>query len=52
MNFRIADGSRARLTGDEQKAPRTAAFDLQPGPASPKRAARSPRSGRAPRFTL
>ena len=37
MNFRIADtftDSLARLTGDEQKAAKTTAFDLQskPGP--------------------
>ncbi len=45
MDFRIADtftASLAWLTGDEQKAAKTTAFDLQPGPASPKRAARSP----------
>ncbi len=45
IQFRIADtftDSLARLTGDEQKAAKTTAFDLQPGPASPKRAARSP----------
>ena len=38
MNFRIADtftDSLARLTGDEQKAVKTAAFDLQVNPASP-----------------
>lgn len=38
MNFRIADTfttSLARLTGDEQKAAKTAAFDLQMNPASP-----------------
>lgn len=36
--FRIADtftGSLARLTGDEQKAVKTAAFDLQLNPANP-----------------
>ena len=34
MEFRIADtftDSLARLTGDEQKAVKTTAFDLQPG---------------------
>ena len=38
MEFRIADtftGSLARLTGDEQKAAKTAAFDLQLNPAHP-----------------
>ncbi|OGR00434.1 MAG: hypothetical protein A2511_10520 [Deltaproteobacteria bacterium RIFOXYD12_FULL_50_9] len=38
MNFRIADtftDSLARLTGDEQKAVKTTAFDLQMNPASP-----------------
>ena len=38
MEFRIADtftDSLARLTGDEQKAVKTAAFDLQLNPAHP-----------------
>ena len=38
MDFRIADtftGSLARLTGDEQKAVKTTAFDLQLSPANP-----------------
>ncbi|HPY31296.1 MAG TPA: 3'-5' exonuclease [Verrucomicrobiota bacterium] len=38
MEFRIADTfteSLARLTGDEQKAAKTTAFDLQMNPASP-----------------
>lgn len=38
MNFRIADtftDSLARLTGDEQKAVKTTAFDLQMNAASP-----------------
>ena len=38
MDFRIADtftGSLARLTGDEQKAVKTTAFDLQLHPADP-----------------
>lgn len=38
MEFRIADtftDSLARLTGDEQKATKTTAFDLQINPASP-----------------
>jgi mRNA-degrading endonuclease RelE of RelBE toxin-antitoxin system len=38
MNFLIADtftASVARLTGDEQKAAKTTAFDLQLNPASP-----------------
>ena len=37
MQFRIADtftDSLARLTGDEQKAAKTTAFDLQINPAS------------------
>ena len=38
MEFRIADtftDSLARLTGDEQKAVKTTAFDLQMNPANP-----------------
>ncbi len=38
MNFRIADtftASLARLTGEEQKAVKTTAFDLQMNPANP-----------------
>src|SRR5271170_2888524 len=38
MEFRIADtftDSLARLTGDEQKAGKTTAFDLQLNPAAP-----------------
>src|ERR1700716_1270573 len=38
MDFRIADtftDSLARLTGEEQKAVKTTAFDLQLNPASP-----------------
>lgn len=38
MDFRIADtftDSLAHLTGDEQKAVKTTAFDLQMNPASP-----------------
>ena len=38
MNFRIADtftDSLTRLTGDEQKAVKTTAFDLQLNPANP-----------------
>ena len=38
MEFRIADtftDSLAKLTGDEQKAVKTAAFDLQLNPAHP-----------------
>src|ERR1700737_2881574 len=38
MEFRIADtfaDSLARLTGDEQKAAKTTAFDLQLNPANP-----------------
>ena len=38
MEFRIADSftdSLGRLTGDEQKAVKTTAFDLQVNPANP-----------------
>lgn len=38
MDFRIADtftDSLARLTGEEQKAVKTTAFDLQVNPAAP-----------------
>ena len=38
MEFRIADtftDSLTRLTGDEQKAVKTSAFDLQVNPANP-----------------
>ena len=38
MDFRIADtftGSLARLTGQEQKAVKTTAFDLQLDPSAP-----------------
>ena len=38
MDFRIADtftDSLAELTGEEQKAVKTTAFDLQMNPASP-----------------
>ena len=38
MEFRIADtftDSLARLTGDEQKAAKTRAFDLQMDPSAP-----------------
>ncbi len=38
MNFRIADtftDSLAKLTGEEQKSVKTAAFDLQINPANP-----------------
>ena len=38
MNFRIADtftDSLARLTGNEQKAVKTTAFDLQLNPSQP-----------------
>ena len=38
MNFLIADtftDSLAKLTGDEQKAVKTTAFDLQMNPANP-----------------
>lgn len=38
MDFRIADtftDSLARLTGEEQKAVKTTAFDLQMNPANP-----------------
>lgn len=38
MDFRIADtftDSRTKLTGEEQKAVKTTAFDLQMNPANP-----------------
>src|SRR5207249_11007420 len=38
MDFRIADtftGSLTKLTGQEQKAVKTTAFDLQPDPSAP-----------------
>lgn len=40
MNFRIADtftDSLTKLTGEEQKAVKTTAFDLQLNPANPGR---------------
>ncbi|MGE0344361.1 MAG: hypothetical protein AB7O86_14980 [Porticoccaceae bacterium] len=49
--FRISDTFTARLTGNEQKVARTTAFNLQPGPATPKRATQT-RSGCARPFTL
>ena len=45
MEFRIADtftDSLVRLTGDEQKAAKTTAFDLQLDPANPGVKFRSP----------
>lgn len=45
MNFLIADtftDSLARLTGDEQKAVKTTAFDLQVNPAHPGLRSREP----------
>ena len=48
MEFRIADtftDSLARLTGDEQKAVKTTAFDLQVNPASPGHAVPQARQG-------
>jgi len=49
MDFRIADtftDSLARLTGDEQKAVKTTAFDLQLNPANP--GLRDREAGRCP----
>jgi len=53
MNFRIADtftDSLARLTGDEQKAVKTAAFDLQMNPAQPGLQLHKLDRSRDPRF--
>ena len=52
MEFRIADtftDSLARLTGDEQKAVKTTAFDLQLNPASARPAASTSSTGRRTR---
>src|SRR2546423_12857898 len=53
MDFRIADtftDSLARLTGDEQKAVKTTAFDLQLNPASPGMQLHKLDAARDPRF--
>ncbi|HID28980.1 MAG TPA: DNA helicase, partial [Desulfobacterales bacterium] len=53
MEFRIADtftDSLARLTGDEQKAVKTTAFDLQMNPASPGLIFHRLERGRDPHF--
>lgn len=53
MEFRIADtftASLARLTGDEQKAAKTTAFDLQVNPASPGLSFHKLEHSRDPRF--
>lgn len=55
IQFRIANtfaDSLASLTGDAQKAVKTTAFDLQPGPRQSEAGLAQPRSGRARRFTL
>jgi len=53
MEFRIADtftDGLAKLTGDEQKAVKTAAFDLQLNPAHPSLQFHKLEKGRDPRF--
>ncbi len=53
MNFRISDtftDSLARLTGDEQKAVKTTAFDLQLDPANPGMRLHRIESARDPNF--
>src|SRR5216117_4005149 len=53
MNFRIADTfteSLARLTGDEQKAVKTTAFDLQLNPANPGMSFHKLEKAKAKRF--
>lgn len=53
MDFRIADtftDSLARLTGDEQKAVKTTAFDLQLNPANPGMSFHKLDRARDPRF--
>jgi len=53
MDFRIADtftDSLARLAGEEQKAVKTTAFDLQMDPTSPGMSFHKLEHGRDPRF--
>lgn len=53
MEFRIAEtftGSLAKLTGEEQKAVKTTAFDLQLNPANPGMQFHKLESARDPRF--
>ena len=53
MDFRIADtftDSLARLTGEEQKAVKTTAFDLQMNPAQPGHAVPQARRAEGPNF--
>jgi mRNA-degrading endonuclease RelE of RelBE toxin-antitoxin system len=53
MDFRIADtftDSLARLTGEEQKAVKTTAFDLQMNPVNPGMSFHKLEHGRDPRF--
>jgi mRNA-degrading endonuclease RelE of RelBE toxin-antitoxin system len=53
MNFRIADtftASLAKLTGDEQKAVKTTAFDLQLNPSNPGMQFHKLNAARDPRF--
>ena len=55
MEFRIADtftDSLARLTGDEQKAVKTTAFDLQVNPANPGHAIPQARQGQGPQLLV
>lgn len=53
MDFRIADtftDSLAKLTGEEQKAVKTAAFDLQLNPAHPSLQFHKLEKAKDPRF--
>jgi len=55
MNFRIADtftASLAKLTGDEQKAVKTTAFDLQLNPANPGMQFHKLHAARDPNFWM
>jgi len=55
VEFRIADtftDSLAKLTGDEQKAVKTAAFDLQLNPAHPSLQFHKLEKGKDPRFLV
>ena len=55
MDFRIADtftDSLARLTGAEQKAVKTTAFDLQLDPGAPGYALSPYRRGEGPEFLV
>jgi len=53
MDFRIADtftDSLAKLTGEEQKAAKTTAFDLQLNPAHPSLQLNKLEKAKHPRF--